>query len=261
MTTIAYTLNDTTTMLRRYLRHSLRYLPMTLSGIMTPVIMLVMFVYFFGGALGSSLTGAAHGAYINFVAPGILIMTIASGCATTAINIVTDMSEGIIDRFRTMPISRSSVLTGQVFGSLLQTLASVCVVTLVALLLGFRPTTQPLAWLAALGVIALFTFGVTWMGVFYGLVGKTPAGANSLALTFLLLSFTSSAFVSTATMPSWLRWYADYQPFTPIIDTVRGLLMGTTISNTNIILAIAWSIGLALLGFILAQTVYNRSAA
>ncbi len=261
MNPLTFALRDSATLFKRDVRHSLRYLPMTLSGIMTPVIMLVLFVYFFGGALGSSLMGAEHGAYINFVAPGILIMTIASGCATTAINVVTDMSEGIIARFRTMPISRASVLTGQVLGSLLQTLISVGVVTLVALLLGFRPTTNPIAWLEAYGVIALFTFGVTWMGVLYGLIGKTPAGANSLVLTFLLLSFTSSAFVSTATMPSWLRWYADYQPFTPVIDTVRGLLMGTPITTTNVILAIAWSVGLALLGFILAQMVYNRSAA
>jgi ABC-2 type transport system permease protein len=259
MSTLTYTLRDSRTMLRRDIRHSLRYLPMTLSGVGTPAIMLVLFNYFFGGTLGAGIDGAAHGgAYINYVAPGVLAMAVGSGCATTAVNLVTDMSEGIIARFRTMAISRASVLTGQVLGSLIRTLISVGILIGVALLMGFRPTASPAAWLAALCVIALFTFGVTWMGVVFGLVGKTPAGANSLSLIFLLLAFTSSAFVRTDSMPAAVRWYAEYQPFTPVINTLRGLLFGTPIGN-NLALAVAWSVALALVGYLLARAAFNRN--
>ena len=258
MSTLSYALRDSATMLRRDARHSLRRLSMTLSGLGTPTIMLVLFNYFFGGTLGAGLGGVAHGgAYINYVAPGILIMTVASGCETTAINLCMDMSEGIIARFRTMAISRASVLTGLVAGSLIRTMLTNVVVIGVALLMGFRPTAGPGAWLAALGVIALFTLAVTWMGVVFGLVGKTPAGANSLALIFLLLTFTSSAFVSTESMAGWVRWFAQYQPVTPVIDTLRGLLLGTPIGDSAV-LAVAWCAVLALAGYLWARAVYNR---
>lgn len=257
MSSFSYALRDSATMLRRDVRHSLRYIPMTLSGLLTPVIMLALFDYFFGGALGAGLGGVAHGSYINYLAPGILIMTVGSGCATTAVSLVTDMNEGIITRFRTMPIFQASVLTGQVLGSLLRTMISVILVIGVALLMGFRPTANPVAWIAALGLIALFTFGVTWMGVVFGLVGKTPAGANSLSLIFLLLAFTSSAFVRTDTMPAGVRWYAEYQPFTPVTNTLRALLLGTPVGNSAP-LAITWCAILALAGYLWARAVYSR---
>src|SRR5260370_33592787 len=144
------------------------------------------------------------------------------------------MSEGIITRFRTMSIFRASVLTGQVLGSLIRTMISVGLVIVAALLMGFRPTANPIAWIAALGVIALFTFALTWMSVAFGLVGKTPAGANSLSLIFQLLSFTSSAFVRPDSMPGGVRWFAEYQPFTPISDTSRGLLLAIPIRNSAV---------------------------
>src|SRR5207245_2365767 len=241
-------------------RHSLRRLSMTLSGLLTPIVMLVLFVYVFGGTLGAGLGGVAHGgAYINYVAPAIILMTVGSGCATTAINLCMDMSEGIVTRFRTMAISRASVLTGQVLGSLIRTMVTIVLVLGVALLMGFRPTTNPVAWIAALGLIALFTFGITWMGVAFGLVGKTPAGANSLSLIFQLLSFTSSTFVRTDSMPAGVRWFATYQPFTPVIETLRGLLLGTPIGN-NAILAVAWCAVLALVGYLWSRAIYNRAA-
>ena len=255
MNNLTFALRDSATMLRRDVRHSLRYLPMTLSGILTPTIMLLLFVYFFGGTLGA---GLGDGAYIDYVAPGIIIMAVGSGCATTAINLCTDMSEGIIARFRTMAIARASVLTGQVLGSLIRTMISIGLIIGIALLVGFRPSAGPVAWIAALGVIALLTLAVTWMGVAFGLVGKTPAGANSLSLIFLLLAFTSSAFVRPDSMPVGVRWFAEYQPFTPVIDTLRGLLLGTPIGNSAI-LAIAWCIGLALIGYLWARAVYNRN--
>jgi ABC-2 type transport system permease protein len=247
-------------MLRRDVRHSLRNLSMTLSGLLVPIIMLVLFVYVFGGAIGAGLGSVAHGgAYIDYIAPGIIILTVGSGGATTALNLCTDMNEGIIARFRTMAIFRASVLTGQVLGSLIRTMISVGLVLGVALLMGFRPTANPVAWIAALGLIALFTFALTWMSVAFGLVGKTPAGANSLSLIFQLLSFTSSAFVRPDSMSGGVRWFAEYQPFTPVIDTLRGLLLGTPIGNSAV-LAVAWCAGLTLIGYLWARAVYNRNS-
>jgi ABC-2 type transport system permease protein len=259
MSNLSLTLRDSATMLRRDIRHSLRNRPMTLSALLVPIILLVLFVYVFGGAIGGGLGGVAHGgAYINYVAPGIIIITVASGCATTAINLCMDMSEGIITRFRTMAISRTSVLTGQVLGSLIRTMVSVVLVTLIALLMGFRPSADPIAWIAALGLIALITLAITWMGVAFGLVGKTPAGANSLSLIFQLLAYTSSAFVLPGLMAGGVRWLAEYQPFTPVIDTLRGLLLGTPIGGSSIVLAVAWCIVLTLVGYLWARAIYNR---
>ena len=255
MNNFSLTLRDSATMLRRDFRHSQRNLAMTLSGLLVPLIMLVLFVYVFGGAIGA---GLGDGAYINYVAPGIILMTVGSGCATTAINLCMDMSEGIITRFRTMAISRASVLTGQVLGSLIRTMVTIVLVLGVALLMGFRPTTNPVAWIAALGLSALFTFGITWMGVAFGLVGKTPAGANSLSLIFQLLSFTSSTFVRPDSMPAGVRWFAAYQPFTPVVDTLRGLLLGTPIGNSAL-LAVVWCVVLALVGYLWSRAVYNRA--
>ena len=261
MTTLSVTLRDTATMLRRDARHSLRRLSMTLSGMGTPTIMLALFNYVYGGTLGAGLGGAGHsGDYINYIAPGIIAMTVASGCATTAINLCMDLSEGIIARFRTMAISRASVLTGQVIGSVIRTMLSIALVIGFALLMGFRPTANLGAWLAVAGLVALFTFAITWMGVVFGLVGKTPAGANSLSLIFLLLSFTSSAFVRPDSMPTVVRWFAEYQPLTPVTDTLRGLLLGTPIGNNSAILAVTWCVGLTLVGYLWARAIYSRNA-
>ena len=257
MSTLSFALRDSATMLRRDFRHSLRNLTMTLSGLLTPIVTLALFVYVFGGTLGAGLGGVVHGAYINYVAPAIILMTVGSGCATTAINLCMDMSEGIIARFRTMAISRASVLIGQVLGSLIRTMITIVLVIGVALLMGFRPTANPVAWIAALGLIALFTFALTWMSVVAGLVGKTPAGANSLSLIFQLLLFTSSALVRPDSMSGGVRWFAEYQPFTPVIDTLRRLLLGTPIDNTSAIL-VAWCAGLTLIGYLWARAVYNR---
>lgn len=256
MSNLSLTFQDSATMLRRDIKHSLRYLTMTLSGILTPTVMLTLFVYVFGNSIKGSLGGTTT--YVNYVAPAIIIMTVCSGCATTAINLCMDLNEGIITRFRTMAISRASVLTGQVIGSLLRTLASVILVILVALLIGFRPSTSPLAWLQALGLIVLFTFAITWIAVVFGIIGKTPAGANSLSLIFqLLLPFTSSAFIRTETLPVGIRWFSEHQPITPIIDTMRGLLLGTPIGNSGIV-SVIWCLVLALAAFFGAQTLWNR---
>ncbi len=260
MSNVSYALRDSATMLRRDILHSLRFFSITLSGLVVPVLMLVLFDYFFGGAIGSGSGSAVRGgSYINYLTPGIIIMTVGSGCATTALNLCMDMSEGIIARFRTMAISRGAVMTGMVLGSLIRTMLTVVVVIGVAMLIGFRPTANPVAWIAALGLIALLTFGVTWMGVAFGLVGKTPAGANSMSLMFQILAFTSSAFVNPDSMPVGIRWFAEYQPFTPVIDTLRGLFLGTPIGNSAV-LAIVWCVVLALVGYLWARAVYNRNS-
>jgi ABC-2 type transport system permease protein len=257
MSTLSYAMRDSATMLRRDVLHSLRNLSMTMSGILTPVVTLLLFVEVFGGTLGAGLGGVSYsGAYINYVTPAIIIITIGSGCATTAVNLCMDMREGIISRFRTMAISRASVLTGPVLGSLIRTLISIGLVIAVALLMGFRPTGGPTSWLAAIGVIALFTFALTWLAVAFGLVTKTPAGANSLALIpQLLLPFTSSAFVRTESMPAGVRWFAEHQPFTPVIDTLRGLLLGAPLGNSAG-LAVAWCAVIALAGYLWARAAF-----
>jgi ABC-2 type transport system permease protein len=259
MSTLGYALHDSATMLRRDVRHSLRHLSMTLSGVLTPVVMLLLFVGVFGGALGAGLGGVArHMTYIDYVAPAILIMTVGSGCATTAVNLCMDMTEGIVARFRTMAIARASVLTGHVVGSLIRTMISVGFVIGVALLIGFRPTAGAADWIAAIAVVALFTLALTWMGVLFGLVTRTPAGANSLSLfPQLLLPFTSSAFVRPASMPAGVRWFAENQPFTPVIDTLRALLLGAPLGNSAV-LAVAWCTGITLVGYALARAAYDR---
>src|SRR5260370_3277851 len=169
MSTLSFTLRDSATMLRRDVRHSLRNLSMTLSGLLTPIVMLVLFVYVLGGTLGAGLGGVAHGgAYINYVAPAIILMTVGSGCATTAINLCMDMSEGIITRFRTMAISRASVLTGQVLGSLIRTMITIVLVIGVALLMGFRPSAGPVPRVAALRGLPPFTLALSSIGVGFG---------------------------------------------------------------------------------------------
>jgi ABC-2 type transport system permease protein len=260
MSAISLAMRDTNTMLRRDLRHSRRNVMMTVSGLLTPIVLMVLFGYVFGGAIGAGLGGASLGGdYINYITPAIIIVAVVSGMSTTAINLSMELNAGIITRFRTMAISRTSVLTGQVIGSLIRTMASVVLVTVVALLAGFRPSTDPAAWLAALGFVALITFSVTWMAVVFGIVGKTPGGANSLAFLFQILIFTSSAFVRPDSMSGWVRGFAEYQPFTPIIDTLRGLLLGTPIGNSAYF-AVAWCIIIALVGFLLARAAYSRAS-
>jgi ABC-2 type transport system permease protein len=201
--------SDSLTMLGRDARHSVRNLMMSVSGIMVPVFFLLLFVGVFGDALGSGFLPARHGAYIDYLAPGIILMAAGTGSAATAIKVNQDMTEGIIDRFRTMPIARASVLTGQVIGSVLRTVVSVLFVIAVALLLGFRPTATPVEWLAAAGVFVLLTIAVTWLGVCFGLATKTVAGANSLTLIIQFLPLISSAFLPTESMPALARWFAS----------------------------------------------------
>lgn len=259
MTTLSYAVQDSTTMLRRNLRHMIRYPSMTVMLIGMPVVLLLLFVYVFGGTLGAGLGDPAggRGAYIDYVTPGILLMTVASSAQGTAISVATDMTEGIIARFRTMAISRASVLTGHVVGSLIQTMLSLAVVTGVAVLIGFRPTADPVEWAAAIGLLAAFTLAITWLSVALGLVSRSVETASNLPMFLILLPFLGSGFVPTDSMPTAVRWFAEYQPFSPVIETLRGLLLGAPI-GTNGVLAAAWIVGIGLFGYVWAKRLFER---
>ena len=263
MSSLTYAVRDSRTMLRRNLRHMMRYPSMTLMLVGIPIVFLLLFVYVFGGTLGAGLGGPSTGpaggraAYANYVAPAILLMTVAGAVQGTAISVSMDMTEGIIDRFRTMAISRASVLTGHVVGSMIQTLASTAVVIGVALLVGFRPTAGFPEWIATSGVLVMVALALSWLSVALGLVAKSVETASNLPMFLVLLPFLGSGFVPTDSMPAALRWFAEYQPFTPIIETLRGLLLGTPIGSSAV-LAIAWSAGIALLGYLWARGLFNR---
>jgi ABC-2 type transport system permease protein len=254
MSARSYVLRDSVTMLGRNLQHSLRYPSMTLSTLMIPVIMLLLFVGVFGSALGAGIGGTD---YIDYVAPGIILVAATSGAVATAVSVAMDMTEGIINRFRTMGIARASVLNGQVVGSTLQTLISLGLVIGVAMLMGFRPNADAVEWVAAIGLLALVTLGLTWLSAAMGLVAKSVESASNLPTPFTFLPLLGSGFVPTDSMPTGVRWFAEYQPFTPIIETLRGLLMGTPIGNNGII-ALAWGAALTLVGFLWAQSAFNR---
>ena len=262
--TLSYTLTDSATMLRRNLKHQLRYPSLTLMLAGFPILFLLLFVYVFGGQLGAGLgVGGAHPdrhAYLIYLVPGILIVTVASAALGTAISIAMDMTQGIIDRFRTMAIARSAVLTGHVIGALLQTLAVLVLVVGVSLAIGFRSAAPPLAWLATAGVLALFAFALIWLSTALGLSAKSVETASNTPMFLTLLPFLSSAFVPTSTMPTGLRQFAEYQPFTPVTQTIRGLLTGGPI-GAHAIAAIAWSVGIALACYLWSIRLYDRRRA
>ena len=266
MTTITYTVTDSATMLRRNLRRLLRYPSMTVLLVGMPIVFMLLFVYVFGGqlshGLGSALAGGHNGrrAYLNYLAPGILLMTIAAAVQGTAIVVAMDMTGGIIDRFRTMAIARAAVLTGHVFASLIQTLLSIAIVIGVAMALGFRPTANPVAWLAAAGVLALFTLALVWLATALGLAAKSVETASNTPMILTFLPFLGSGFVPAATMPGGLRQFASYQPFTPVTETLRGLLTGTAIGS-HAIEAVAWSVGIGVLSYVWALRLYKQRRA
>jgi ABC-2 type transport system permease protein len=259
MSTLTLAVTDSATMLRRQLRHMQRYPSMTLLILGTPVILLLLFVYVFGGTLGAGLGGVAgsRAVYVNYVTPGIILLTVAAAAQATAISVAMDMTEGIIARFRTMAISRASVLTGHVLGSMIQSMCGVGIVIGIAVLIGFRPTASPAEWIAAIGVLAMISFALIWLSVALGLVSKSVETASNLPMFLLLLPFLGSGFVPTDSMPAGVRWFAEYQPFTPATETVRGLLLGTPIGH-NAIIAVAWCAGISLLGYLWARRLYIR---
>jgi ABC-2 type transport system permease protein len=261
-----FVLTDSATMLRRNLLHLRRYPSLTVMILGLPIVFLLLFVYVFGGTLGSGLPsglgpGAAalsgRAAYANYVAPAIILLTAAAVAQGTAISVASDMTQGIIARFRTMAIARSSVLTGHVVGSLIQSVLGMAVVTGVAVGVGFRPTATPLEWLAALGLVVLVALACTWLTVALGLAAKSVETASNSPMFLILLPFLGSGFVPTSSMPAGLRWFAEYQPFTPVTNTLRGLLLGTGIGH-QAWLAVAWCVAIIIGSYLWAKSLYRR---
>jgi ABC-2 type transport system permease protein len=261
-------LSDSATMLRRSLRRMRRYPSLTFFIAAIPVVVLLLFAYVFGGTMGIGIgvpgpagvpTSSAVGrqVYIGYIVPGILLMTVAGTGQGTAISVAMDMTAGIIARFRTMSIARAAVLAGHVLGSLVQTALAMTIVVVVALVVGFRPATGPASWAAAAGLLAFTALAVSWLSVALGMVTGSVETASNLPMILTLLVFLSSAFVPTASMPEPLRWFAENQPFTPIAETLRGLLFGTPIGGSGP-LAVAWCAVITAGGYFWARRLYDR---
>ncbi|GAA3133125.1 ABC transporter permease [Streptomyces echinatus] len=249
MSSLSLAVRDCSTMLRRNLLHARRYPSLTLNLLLTPIMLLLLFVYIFGDTMSAGIGGGDRSDYVAYIVPGLLLMTIGSTTIGTAVSVSNDMTEGIIARFRTMAIHRPSVLVGHVIGSVLQAVTSVVLVGAVAVAIGFRSTgATALEWLAALGLLVLFALALTWIAVGMGLISPNAEAAGNNAMPLILLPLLSSAFVPLDSMPGWFRPIAEYQPFTPAIETLRGLLLGTRIGD-NGWLAVAWCLGLAVLGY------------
>ncbi|QIP88078.1 ABC transporter permease [Streptomyces sp. Tu 2975] len=259
MSTLSLAARDTNTMLRRNLLHARRYPSLTLNLLLTPVMLLLLFVYIFGDTMSAGIGGGAdRSAYIAYLVPGILMMTIGGTTIGTAVSVSTDMNEGIIARFRTMAIHRGSVLIGHVIGSVLQCVMSVVLVGAVAVAIGFRSTdSTALEWLAAFGLLTLFALALTWIAVGMGLISPNAEAASNNAMPLIFLPLISSTFVPVDAMPGWFQPIAEYQPFTPAIETLRGLLLGTEIGH-NGWLALAWCLALTVLGYFWSTASFNR---
>jgi ABC-2 type transport system permease protein len=243
---------DTAVLLGRSLRHITRSVDTIITTAITPIAMLLLFVYVFGGAIN---TGPVS--YVNYLLPGILLITVASGIAYTAFRLFLDMKSGIFERFQSMPIARSSVLWAHVLTSLVANLISLVVVVLAALLMGFRSGAGVLAWLAVAGILILFTLALTWLAVIAGLSAKTVDGASAFSYPLIFLPFISSAFVPTDTMPGPVRAFAENQPVTSIVNALRNLYSQQPV-GTDIWIALAWCVGILVVAYIFAMTTYRR---
>jgi ABC-2 type transport system permease protein len=260
MSSHSLAVRDSSTMLRRNLLHARRYPSHTLNLLLTPIMLLLLFVYIFGDTMSAGIGGGGpnHSEYIAYVVPGILLMTIGGTVIGTAVSVSNDMTEGIIARFRTMAIDRGSVLVGHVAGSVLQSIISVVLVGAVAVAIGFRSTdASVLEWLAAFGLLVLFAMALTWVAVGMGLISPNAEAASNNAMPMILLPLLSNAFVPIDSMPRWFQPIAEYQPFTPAIETLRGLLLGSEIGH-NGWLAVVWCLGLTVLGYFWSTSKFNR---
>ena len=271
MTTLTYAAGDSVTLLRRNLKHLLRYPSLTLMIIGMPLVFLLLFVYVFGGTMGaglptsespggtdlSALQGGARGAYLQYVTPAILVMTVASVANSTAILVAKDATEGIIDRFRTMPIARSAPLTAHVLAAIVQTVLGVVVVLALAVLLGYRGSSSAGSWLGAAVTVLLMGWAMTWLAVGLGLASGSVEAASNAPLPLILLPFLSSGFVPTESMPAGLAWFAEHQPFTPMIETLRAFLEGRDPGN-DLLWTIGWTVAISAACFWWAGRLFGR---
>jgi ABC-2 type transport system permease protein len=247
-----YFFKDMSVMFGRSMRHIFRSMDTIITVSITPIAMMLLFVYVFGGAIK---TGTGN--YVNYLLPGIMLMAIGSGIAYVAYRLFIDKERGIIERFHSMPIARSTVLWGHVLTSLISNGISVVVIILVALLMGFRSSAGILEWLGVFGILGIFTLALTWIAVIAGLAAKTPDGAGAFAYPIIFLPFISSAFVPTDTMPSAVRAFAENQPVTPIVEAIRNLLANRPVGN-NIWVALVWCIAIIVVAYIFAMRIYKK---
>ncbi|KQT01951.1 ABC transporter permease [Cellulomonas sp. Leaf395] len=248
---LGWTAHDTVALIDRCLRRSLRQLDTVLLSVILPVMLLLMFVYVFGGAIETG------GDYVNWVVPGIILLTAGYGAANTAVDVASDMTGGIIDRFRSLPIRPTGVVTGHVVASMARNAVSTALVFGIAALIGFDAVASPLDWLAAIGLIALYVLALTWVAVAIGIVASGPEAASGFTFAVLFLPYVSSAFVPPETMPSALEAIAQFNPVTPITDTLRGLLLGTPVGDV-VVPALLWCVGIFLVGRIAAGLLFRR---
>jgi ABC-2 type transport system permease protein len=247
-------LADWATMSGRSLRIARRNVDILLTSLLLPVILMVLFVYLFGGAID---TGTR---YVTYVVPGVLLLSAGFGAATTAVSVTTDMTGGIIDRFRSLDVGGSAVLAGHVAASVVRNLASTVLVFGVAFLIGFRPSAGPLDWLAAAGVLLLFILAISWLSAAVGLLARSPEAAGGFSFLVMFLPYPSSAFVPIDTMPSWLQGFASNQPVTPVIETLRGLLLGLPVGSSPA-KAVAWCLGIMVASVAVSGVLFRRRTA
>ena len=246
---------DTVTLTGRSLRHITRSLDTVITTTLMPIAFLLLFVFVLGGAIRTGTDS-----YVGYLLPGILLITVATGVSYTAFRLFQDLQGGIFERFQSMPIARSSVLWAHVLTSMVANLVSLAVVLLFGVLIGFRSTTGPLAWLAVLGILVLFTLALTWVAVIPGLTAKTIDGASAFSYPLILLPFISSAFVPTGSMPGPVRWFAEHQPVTSIVNAIRDLFTGQPVGG-DLWIALAWCIGILIAAYVAAMLVYRRRIA
>ncbi|GLF99559.1 ABC transporter permease [Streptomyces yaizuensis] len=246
-------LADSAIMLRRNLRHTLRSPLVLFNAVLFPIVIMLLFVKVFGGAF------SAGGEYVDYATPGMLVMAVSYGLGSTAAAVNDDMAKGVINRFRTMDVSRGAVLTGQVVVTTVRCLVADAAIVAVAFAMGFDPAASALDWLGVLALVVLLTFGASWLTVALGLAAKTPESAGLATVPLIMLPFLSSAFVPADTMGAGMRQFAEYQPFTPVIETLRGLLAGSP-STGDAVAAVAWCVGFSVVGYVWAVSAFTKRA-
>jgi ABC-2 type transport system permease protein len=252
METAYWAASDSLTLIGRSVRHSARSINAVMVAVLLPVMILLLFVYVFGGALDTG------GRYVDYVVPGIILLCAGYGSATTAVSVNQDMTTGVTDRFRSLPILGSAVLTGHVVASVLRNLVSTLLVLGVALLVGFRPHAAVADWLGVFGVLLTFMVAISWIAACFGLLAKSAEGAGAFSFAIMFLPYVSSAFVPVKTMPGALEAIGAHQPVTPIVETLRGLMLGTPIGHDAPI-GLAWCAGLTLIGCVSAGLLFRRA--
>ena len=253
---MSHLFTDTAALTGRSLKHITRSLDTIITTTLMPIAFLLLFVYVFGGAIQTG----SHTSYVNYLLPGILLITVATGISYTAFRLFLDLKGGIFERFQSMPIVRSSVLWAHVLTSLVANVVSIAVVVLVGVLIGFRTGAGIGGWLAVAGILLLFTLALTWVAVIPGLTAKSADGASAFSYPLIFLPFISSAFVPTASMPGPVRWFAEYQPVTSIVDPIRALFAGSSVGS-DLWVALGWMVGILVVAYVFAMIAYRRRVA